>query len=234
VSSSLDQLSYGSRYMSRNLGSVYVIFVISFVILVFTFLFWVFSKCCGCSERAFKKLETKFLWNYYIRLVLEASLELSFCCIINIKYGNVFRYPETPTAGSVVNFVVAVFFTVVVLVSPLVILIAYNYHFLKLAEPEFEHRYGAAYEGLKHLERSVLIYPALFVARRILFGVLAVYCYHFVWLQLAVQIYCTIFSAWYLLEFRPFDDPLVQKLEVFNEVIALSMINLLFCFTDLI
>jgi len=47
------------------------------------------------------------------------------------------------------------------------------------------------------------------VSRRILFGVLAVFCYDFVWLQLAVQIYLTIFAAWYLLEFTPFDDPLV-------------------------
>jgi len=205
--------------MSRNLGSVFVIFVISFVILVIILLFWVFSKCCGCSERAFIKLKTKFLWNYYIRLVLEASLELSFCCIMNIKYGNTFRYEEEePTAGSVFNFFVALLFTVVVLASPLVIFIVYNYHFAKLAEPEFESRYGAVYEGLKHLKRSALIYPVLFVARRILFGVLAVYCYDFVWLQLAVQIYCTIFATVYLLEFKPFEDPLPQKLEVFNEV----------------
>jgi len=35
-------------------------------------------------------------------------------------------------------------------------------------------------------------------------------------------------------EFKPFSDPLVQKLEVFNELVGLSMTNLLFCFTDLI
>jgi len=136
--------------MSRNLGSVYVIFVISFVILGLTFFFWVFSKCCGCSERAFKKLDGKFAWNFYIRLVLEASLELSFSCIINLKYGNVFTYPETPTFGSIFNFVVAAFFAIAVLLSPVVILIAYNYHFMKLADPGFEERYGSAYEGLKH------------------------------------------------------------------------------------
>jgi len=234
LSDSFDQLSYGSRYMSRNLGSVYILFIISFGILVLTFFFWMFSKCCGCSERAFKKLDGKFAWNFYIRLVLEASLELSFSCIINLKYGNVFKYPESPTIGSIFNFVVAIIFSVLVLASPLVILIAYNYHFLKLNVPEFEERYGAVYEGLKHCNRSVLLYPVIFVARRIIFGLVAVFFYDFVWLQLAIQIHLTIFAACYLVEFKPFSDPLVQKLEVFNEVVGLSMTNLLFCFTDLI
>jgi len=41
-------------------------------------------------------------------------------------------------------------------------------------------------------------------------------------------------SACYLLHFKPFENSLVQKLEVFNEVCSLVMLLLTFCMTDLV
>ena len=99
---------------------------------------------------------------------------------------------------------------------------------------EFDEKWGAPMEGLNKDNKWSLAYPVMFLTRRICFVLIVLWLFNFVILQLALHIIMTIISYAYLAHFKPFEDRIVQKLEVFNEVMFLIMINVLFCFTDII
>jgi len=58
--------------------------------------------------------------------------------------------------------------------------------------------------------------------------------YEHVTIQISLMIATTMFAACYLLHYKPFDEPLVNNLEVMNECFTLLMIFFLFCFTSLV
>merc|ERR1719246_404261 len=70
----LTPLGYGSHYISNIMGSIYIFMLATIIGLFLILLFSVFRF----GRRFQKKLENFFLWNWVIRLVMEACLELSF------------------------------------------------------------------------------------------------------------------------------------------------------------
>ena len=90
-----------------------------------------------------------FMWNFVIRLFLEASLELSFCCFINVYFlGNL------ATASGFFEFadyLVTILIIGVIFFLPFFIIVWYickHDNFENLKDEEFEEKWGAVYEGL--------------------------------------------------------------------------------------
>ena len=54
--------------------------------------------------------------------------------------------------------------------------------------------------------------------------------------NLFVQVLSTSFVStlqiWYLLEYKPFEKPLLQKLEIFNEATMIVLVYVLMCFSE--
>ena len=75
----LDPLGYGSHYISNIMGSIYIFMLATIVGLFSILVFSVFRF----GRRFQTKLENFFLWNWVIRLFMEACLELSFAVILN-------------------------------------------------------------------------------------------------------------------------------------------------------
>jgi len=122
--------------MSENLGSLFVIIVVCFIAVFLIVLLMPITRF-KCIDWVYTKLKKYFLWNFMLRLLLEAGLELAFCCVLNLRYGNVFTYTEPVGFGSAFNFFCAVFFTVVLCCMPLAILVAYCCNFDKLGDEDF-------------------------------------------------------------------------------------------------
>jgi hypothetical protein len=80
-----------------------------------------------------------------IRLVLEGSLEMSFCCYINFKYGVFNR----TILGSCFNYITTIVLCACLVSLPFFIVIFYSMNFDKLEDEEFTEKFGAVYEGLK-------------------------------------------------------------------------------------
>ena len=99
---------------------------------------------------------------------------------------------------------------------------------------EFDSKYGAPMEGLKRNQRWSIAYPVTFITRRILYVLIILFLFKNVILQLIFQLVLSLLAFAYLVHFKPFEDPLIQKLEVFNEIICVVLIETLFCFTDII
>lgn len=110
------------------------------------------------------------MWNWCIRLVLEASLELAFTCTLSLQYGNF-------AGGSFwdkFNYIFAALLTFfLVLLAPF-IWCFYGRNVDKLNDEEFEERWGAPYEGLYSFDKYCLLYSIFFVLRRVTFAAISI------------------------------------------------------------
>jgi len=111
----------------------------------------------------------------------------------------------------------------------------YCKHIADLAKPEFRGKYGAALEGttLKS-EKSILLFPMAFFARRILFVLSAILLKEVVWAQLALQTAVSLTMIIYLLWSRPLDSRFATWMGVMNEETALFLTYAQMCFTDFV
>lgn len=223
----LDKLGYGSPYLSNNLGSVFVIVLITSFLLLLSILL---TPCRFERAQNFKAyIDRKLKWNFVIRLVIEAYLELAFSVYFNLKYtGCNFNY-----IGSWVNYFFACLFAALIVAAPFFILGFYHYHFIAFSEEEFEEKYGSVYEGLKREKRSVIVYMTYFVIRRGTFAITSVFLYEYVVLQIESAMIITLLAACYIAVYQPFEEDLLNRLEVMTECFTLLLLAVVFAFTDM-
>ena len=65
------------------MGSVYIFILLTTLGLIGMLLLKLFSSKVSWAGKPYKKLKELFLWNYVIRLVFEACIELTFVMILN-------------------------------------------------------------------------------------------------------------------------------------------------------
>jgi len=85
LAESLDTLDYSSRLASANLGSVFIAILVSPVIYSFIFFLKLIKSKSLRAEKLHDWLEAKFMWNWLIRLTLEASLELTMTALMALS-----------------------------------------------------------------------------------------------------------------------------------------------------
>lgn len=174
-------------------------------------------------------LKKKMLWNFVIRLVIEAYLELAFSVYFNLKYTSCdFNY-----FGSWNNYFFALMLGFLLVASPFFILGFYHWNFTRFSDEDFQERYGSVYEGLKKDHRSVIFYMAYFVIRRASFALSSVLLYEYVVLQIEISMLITLIAASYIIMYHPYEEPLLNRLEVMTECFTLLLLGVIFAFTDM-
>jgi len=165
------------------MGSVYIIMMITIVFLLVILLMIPLRPLGWCVRSVHDRLKAFFLWNFVIRLVFEACLELTFAVIIDLPFAwKGIREVENWLEGF--DFALAMVLTVVVVLLPFFILYFYCKNFEKLGDEKFAGNFGSVYEGL-HLKRSALFYPIFFIVRRASLALVALFYEDFVWLQVS-------------------------------------------------
>ena len=197
LTSGMGSLGFESRMLSKNLGSVFIIMLLSFALLgVIGFIellsksgaFETFTKPGNRGSRLLNYLKKKYLWNYYIRLFFESCLELIIATWLGIKYGHFWsEYFSVPvTAPTVICFGLSLCFFIVVLGLPVFFISFYCYNWKKVKDEEFESTFGCVYEGIKTESKVALVYPVFFVLRRNALLVTVIAGYKFIWLQILI------------------------------------------------
>ena len=87
LSTNLEQVGYGSAYMTGNLGSQGLIFAVSLVAITLIIVLWPLEKNLQILHRFRNWLKATFLWNYFLRLFLETGIVLMYCVILTARYG---------------------------------------------------------------------------------------------------------------------------------------------------
>ena len=104
--------------------------------------------------------------------------------------------------------------------------------FSQWTDETYDNRFGAVFEGLRKDTRLSLLYPLIFLLRRALFSVVAIFCQELLILQIACLFCFSTIQIIFLILVEPFTEPLLQKLELFNEVCTLALVYIMVCFTD--
>jgi hypothetical protein len=215
--SGMDALGFSSRMLSANLGSVFIFMTLSFGLLGFIGIlellsrsgkFETFSKPGNRGLRLLNYLKKKFLWNYFIRLFFECCLELIIATWLGVKYGHFWNagFPATVTAATVICFGLSLWWFIVVAGLPIFFISFYWYNWKKVKDEDFESKFGCVYEGLKTESKLALVYPIFFVVRRCCLLITVIAGYHFIWLQIMVQLAFCLFIILFVYMTWPFED----------------------------
>ena len=133
------------------------------------------------------------------------------------------------------NNVALIVMAVVIVILPPWIIYFYCKNFDKWRDEEFEEKYGATFEGLRKDRRSTLAYPVIFMLRRFALVIVVVIKNEenegHLFLQLAVMILFSTMQVAYLSTFNPSEYLLGQKLDIFNEVTTVALVDLLTVFS---
>ena len=227
----LDSLDFSSRLASANLGSVFIALLISPIIYGLTFLLGLIKKTTKnhSVHKLHAWLEAKFMWNWLIRLTLEASLELTMSAVMALSVS--FEERESLWIETA-DYVFSCFILVWILAYIIFVVYFYPRNCDILKYQVFKDVYGSTYEGLRPTMTS-LGYPIIFIVRRALFVAVALSS-RFLWFQIMSQVVITTLAAVYLVHFKPIENMRAYRLEIFNEQTAMLALSLTFCFSDLV
>ena len=79
----LNELGYSSHYMGRIMGSVYIIIMLTTLALILMLCLAPIKSKVNRASSMYNYLRKALLWNYLIRLVFEACIELTFVMILS-------------------------------------------------------------------------------------------------------------------------------------------------------
>ena len=161
------------------MGSVYIFILLTTLGLIGMLLLKLFSAKLSWAGKPYDKLKEIFLWNYIIRLVFEACIELTFVMILNTSPQA--RIFESSNFLEFMDYMYTILFNILICIGPIFIVVFYNMNYAKWETDEFTGKYGTILEGLQ-MSRSALFYPFFFMIRRAILAVVARFCFNNVWL----------------------------------------------------
>ena len=194
-----------------------------------------FTSPCKYKSRWYNKkhssLSNSIRGNMWIRFLMEACLDISISGSINLYTNARAGELEWDTLFHKVNTLSLMILFPLVMVFPIAILVFYMCKFAHWQDEVFEERYGAVFEGLRTDRRSSLMYPFIFCMRRILLTFVVIIMADNFLVQLLATIFTVLLQFWYLVSYEPFKEPLMLKLEMFNEITTLVLLYNLMCFS---
>ena len=169
----------------------------------------------------------------FIRFILEGYLDICICAALNWLFvagdKDSLRWDST---FYVVNNATLILLTLAVIGFPFWVIIFYCKSFARWQQEDFAEKYGAALEGYDIRHRSIVGYPVIFMARRFALTLVVTLGRQYLFAQIAVMFVFATLQVGFLTTFRPFTEPLLMKLDVFNEFTTVVLVDLLVVLSD--
>jgi len=225
-------VGYGSNLMIVNLGTMFLTLVIMLTIPCCLLM----TRPCKNKSQWLTKKHTSLIaalhGNMFIRYLLEGSLDIAICCTLNL-------YKDLSDGGfqwdstfNIVNNVAQFVLGGGVMVFPIFVVVFYCINFARWKDEDFDEKYGAIFEGLRKNSRASLLYPIIFVVRRLLLVFVATITQDYFFIQLISLVFVCTGQVFYLVTWRPFEEPLLLKLDIFNEVTTVFLVDILTFFSN--
>ena len=221
-------IDYESQLFIGNAGmSLWIIWAH----LALTVILFITYKVKFLRQRIGKYL----FWNTLIRLLIEVYFEILLMAALNAHIADW----SSPFPAVMFSNVLSVVVLVTVAVTPFIIMLFFYKRQDKWTDKDFDEKYGGLIEGTRVQSKTVskgaiLAYLLTYFARRGIFTFSVFILSDYLWLQLAIQMICSLCVLSILLYVRPFSDPRLQRLEVFNEITILGLSYMLAAFSDMI
>ena len=222
------EVGYDFEEFIMNLGTLFITFLVILMIPCCLLCVKPFKHKSRWLNKKYKGLSDSIHGNLFIRYILEGCLDISICAMLNFVSKDGLKWES---GMHLVNNIFLIFLSVIVIAFPIWVFWFYCKRFAKWEDKKFQSHYGAIFEGLKTNQKSSLAYPMIFLIRRfILIFVAKVTQTHF-FVQLSSTVIVSFIQVSYLVAFQPFEEPLMQKLEIFNEVTTILVIDFLSYFS---
>ena len=151
-----------------NLELIFIIYLILLAfplvpLLLKVLFFW--SKTC---EKAIARIKKTMFFNTYLRIGMETYLELAVVILLRFRHLLFTSYSE------IVHSSIAIFLMLIVVALPVFSLVFTQMKFASLSSDKIKGMCGDMYLGLKVSERTEILYPFIFLLRRILYALVLV------------------------------------------------------------
>ena len=165
-----EELDYGGTNFISNLGSIYYAFPFTGLCLILLALLKLLSKR-GYQRPLewYLKLKT-FLIKLILAILYESYLELHLSSTISVA-NLLFSSHSGDWIGASTSILVAI----VVNIFPFGLMCFLYCKKSQLEDEEFKARFGIVYEGLDTSRKTFLVYPFLFLMRRMIFSLLVIF-----------------------------------------------------------
>ena len=163
-----------------NLGTLFLLFVL---FIIEAILLWFLKPVVNYWPRlktVHDRLRKSLYWNQFLRLILEASIEISVSLINNIYV----EYNSYMNGEGIrwllkrifywINAFTAAGCLVILIFGPLFTIIFYLRRFNDWKSETFETKFGSPLEGLRKDKKSSIFYPAFFIVRRMIFALICI------------------------------------------------------------
>ena len=230
-SHSMEECGYETTWMLGN--SSFIVWTLALnaaLFLVYLFLSILCYKTGRCASLR-SKLKGYFVFNGPLRLFMEIFLDLYLSSSLNVLTAD--NQTENPSilASNYLSYGVFGTFSILVLALPVL-------YWRRFSNMGPDSTYGALLNGTRvdseRRSKWILLYPAIFFARRIALITSVLLIGNFLWIQLAIQFtFCTTMVI-YLMHVKPLETSFANKMEVFNECTIIFLHYGLMCFTDFV
>ena len=225
---------YESYYMIFNMGTLVIIFLITITLPLLIII--LLRPCKNRSSKIgqqYRSVSDAMRGNILIRFYLEAALDIEMCIFLQFYYsdynGGLFATSET---FDILNGLLTILFGPLVLILIVALVYFYSKNYERWSDTNFKDRFGTVFEGLRTDTKLVLFYTVIFLGRRAAFCVVAIFFKDYLFVQVLCLLVFSTIALTYLLLVKPFVEPRMQRLEIFNEICTLLLTYNMLCFSE--
>ena len=222
-----------ANYLILNLGTVFFIILI---LVAFPVLLIMTRPCRSCSKKFKSKHEgasKSFRGNAFFTFILEGFLDIGICATLNILWLNdTSQRIRWDTSFDFFNSLCLVVLTLAIAIFPIFFIVFYLYNFKRWKNKSFKDKYGAVLEGLKKDSRWSVLYPIIFIFRRLCLIWVVTIGRKNLFLQITSLVIFSAIQVAYLATYKPKKQPLLLKLDIFNEVTTVILVDSLTVFSE--
>ena len=212
----------------ENMGSIYVFFIIYFVCLLILGCLWSikthdwFVRVISPKRIAsmYTHLYNMLIYQFLIFIIIEAYIEYLVSTYIQFKHGGQ-------------QIFMSVFAVITLVVVPMVYYIMiFKMNAEMLQKPAFKSRYEKFFYYVNTLDRGSLGFYPVYVARRILFVILAFEMEQYLGIGLLLLFFLNLSVLIYVSHQKPIIGQLKNRLEIFNEYMVCTVTIQMALFSD--
>jgi len=218
--------------MILNLGTVFFVFLTLLVIPVLLMCTRPCRNICSKCANKHSSMSNSFHGNAYFTFFMEGFLDIGFCATLNFLWmeesGEEFRWDTMFHFFNSGCFYSLSFITIA---FPVLIVTFYLCNFSKWESELFTERYGSLLDGLRKDTRWTLGYHVIFLLRRCALIYVVTIGRKNLWQQIVSFVFFSTLQAGYLTTFKPSEEILAQKLDIFNEATTVMLVDSLTIFS---
>ena len=184
-------------------------------------------------KKVLAKLGVYLFWNGTLRLLAEAFFEIMLLSVLNLHTVDW----RTENASVEYSNILALF---TLMIASCLFAFVSVFYLLKSSQwqnPAFQNKYGSIMLTVHPTKNTPLVqmmYPLIFLSRRLIFTLSAVIIIDFLWMQFFLQFTVSVAHVIYLMWYYPLEDNFTVLIEVFNECICIMQTYFMMLFTDFV